>query len=60
MTETQNKAIVKEGTKYISDYYRKLFRDALNEEFIRHQIINSEKHIANGSNGIQGPLVASI
>lgn len=45
MTETQNKAIVKEGTKYISDYYRKLFRDALNEAFIRHQSINSEKHI---------------
>lgn len=45
MTETQNKAIVKEGTKYISDYYRKLFRDALNEAFIRHQSINSEKHV---------------
>lgn len=45
MTETQNKAIVKEGTKYISDYYRKLFRDALNEAFILHQSINSEKHI---------------
>ena len=35
MTETQNKAILKEGTRYIRDYYKSLFEDALKETFFR-------------------------
>ena len=45
MTETQNKAIIKEGTKYMSNYYRNLLNDAMTETFIRQQSINSEKYI---------------
>ena len=35
MSETQNKAILKEGTRYIRDYYKSLFEDALKETFFR-------------------------
>ena len=31
MTETQNKAILKEGTRYIRDYYKSLFEDVMKE-----------------------------
>ena len=45
MTETQKKAIVEEGTKYMSNYYKRLLSEAMKETFIRQQIINSEKYI---------------
>ena len=45
MTDTQNQAIGKEGNKYIYEYYRKLFRDALNEAFIRKESLKSENYI---------------
>lgn len=45
MTDTQNQAIGKEGKKYIYEYYRKLFRDALNEAFIRQESLKSENYI---------------
>ena len=35
MTETQNKAILKEGTRYIRDYYKSLFEDVMKEAFFR-------------------------
>ena len=35
MSETQNKAILKEGTRYIRDYYKSLFEDAMKESFFR-------------------------
>lgn len=35
MTETQNKAILKEGTRYIRDYYKSLFEDVMKETFFR-------------------------
>lgn len=37
MTKTQNKAIIKEGLKYISDYNGRLFKDLLKEAFVRCQ-----------------------
>lgn len=41
MTETQNKAIYKEGTRYIRDYYKSLFEDTLKEAFFRR--LNTQK-----------------
>ncbi len=41
MTETQSNAILKEGTRYIRDYYKSLFEDALKETFFRR--LNMQK-----------------
>ena len=41
MTETQNKAILKEGTRYIRDYYKSLFEDVMKETFFRR--LNTQK-----------------
>ncbi len=35
MSETQKKAIVKEGNRYLRNYYKSLFEDALKESFFR-------------------------
>lgn len=35
MTDSQNKAIQKEGTRYIRDYYKSLFEDVMKETFFR-------------------------
>ena len=53
MTETQNKAIFKEGTRYIRNHYKKLFEDAMTETFFRHfntpdrTSINTEKNMSH-------------
>ena len=49
MSETQNKAILKEGTRYIRDYYKSLFEDAMKESFFRRlktqeQVISIEQN----------------
>ena len=41
MTETQNKAILREGTRYIRDYYKSLFEDVMKEAFFRR--LNTQK-----------------
>ena len=41
MTETQNKAILKEGRRYIREYYKSLFEDAMKEIFFRR--LNTQK-----------------
>ena len=41
MNEAQNKAIFKEGTRYIRDYYKSLFEDVLKENFFRR--LNTQK-----------------
>lgn len=41
MTETQNKAIFKEGTRYIRDYYKSLFEDVMKETFFHR--LNTQK-----------------
>jgi hypothetical protein len=41
MSETQNKAILKEGTRYIRDYYKSLFEDVMKESFFRR--LNTQK-----------------
>lgn len=45
MTEAQNKAIKKEGTKYIINYYKSLFDDAMKESFVRRLDAQSKKHM---------------
>lgn len=45
MTETQNKAILKEGTRYIRDYYKSLFEDVLKEAFFRRLNIQKQESI---------------
>ncbi len=35
MSETQNEAILKEGSRYIRSYYEKLFEDAMKDPIIR-------------------------
>ena len=45
MTETQNKAILKEGTRYIRDYYKSLFEDVLKEAFFRRLNIQKQENI---------------
>ena len=41
MSETQNKAIFKEGTRYIRSYYKSLFEDAMKEVLFRR--LNTQK-----------------
>ncbi len=45
MSETQNKAILKEGTRYIRDYYKSLFEDAMKEAFFRRLNIQKQENI---------------
>ena len=35
MSETQNRAIVKEGTKYVATFYKNLFKDVMKDAFYR-------------------------
>ena len=41
MSETQSKAILKEGTRYIRDFYKSLFEDVMKETFFRR--LNTQK-----------------
>ncbi len=41
MSETQKHAIYKEGTRYIHNYYKSLFEDAMKDVFFRH--LNTKK-----------------
>ncbi len=43
MTETQNKAILKEGTRYIRDYYKSLFEDVMKETFFHRLNIQKQE-----------------
>ena len=45
MSETQNKAILKEGTRYIRDYYKSLFEDAMKESFFRRLKAQEQENI---------------
>ena len=45
MSETQNEAIKKESTRYIRDYYKSLFEDAMKEAFVRRLNTQSQKHL---------------
>jgi len=45
MTETQNKAILKEGTRYIRDYYKSLFEDVMKETFFRRLNTQTQENI---------------
>ena len=46
MSETQNKAIFEEGTRYIRNYYKRLFEDAMKEAFF-HRTNSSDRNIIN-------------
>ena len=35
MTDTQNNAIKKEGTRYVANYYKSLVEDVMKEAFFR-------------------------
>ena len=45
MTDTQKKAIDKEGSKYVFDQYIKLLEDEMNDELLN--LLNNNKHIDN-------------
>ena len=45
MTDSQNKAIQKEGTRYIRDYYKSLFEDVMKETFFRRLNTQTQENI---------------
>ena len=45
MTDTQNIAIKKEGTRYVANYYKNLFEDVMKETFFRRLNEQSQKHL---------------
>lgn len=45
MTDTQNSAINKEGTRYVTNFYKNLLKDIMRESFFRRLNEQSQKHL---------------